>query len=157
MVLHSVIIHERLGRWARQIRPRFRDWPIRWAETRSKSDLVGASARSGCPILVVEVDVRAARSLDELQAAIEVAPDALSLVLERQDRPEVVGMAREVGATLVMTGVVVPPEVDATIRRWLPIARQRAEAEGWSPVHGPEPEPWEDRDLFLAQVPPRDR
>ncbi len=58
-------------------------------------------------------------------------------------------MALELGATQVLTGVVVPPQVEAVISRWLPLARHRAEAEGWWPTLEPGPEPWERPELFL--------
>ena len=52
-------------------------------------------------------------------------------------------LAFEVGATLVIAGVVPPPRVAAMVLRWLPLARRRAELDGWALANGPEPEPWE--------------
>ena len=144
----SVIIHERVANWARQLRPRFRDRPIRWSETRSQPSLVRAAARSNCPILVMELDDRPSRGLEDLDAALQVAPTALSLVIDPRGRDDVASMARELGATLVLGGVVVPPEVERLLQRWLPLAGRRAESEGWSPSSGPEPEPWERPELF---------
>ena len=40
-------------------------------------------------------------------------------MLDPQAVPEVPILARELGATLVWSGVVVPPRVEALIRRWL--------------------------------------
>ena len=37
----AVILHERLGNWIRQLRPRLHDQPVRWFETRSRADLDG--------------------------------------------------------------------------------------------------------------------
>ena len=34
-----LMLHERLGNWARQLRPRLHNLPIRWFETRSRADL----------------------------------------------------------------------------------------------------------------------
>ena len=146
----SVIIHERLIHWAGQLRPRFQGWPIRWSETRSTSDLVQAAGRSHVPILVMELGGRAARGLHDLHEALESNPSVLSLVIDPLARPEVVELARELGATLVMTGVVVPPEVESLLHRWLPLAGHRAETGGWWPAVEPEPEPWERPELFLA-------
>jgi hypothetical protein len=64
------------------------------------------------------------------------------------DRDEVATIARELGATLVLPGLVVPPEVERLLQRWLPIAKGRSEAEGWSTSAEPEPEVWEDPTLF---------
>ena len=144
----SVIIHERVANWSRQLRPRFQGWPIRWSETRSAPSLARASARSACPIIVVDLDRRPVAMLRDLDEALQVAPNALSMVLDPLDRDEVAATARELGATLVLPGLVVPPEVERLLRRWLPIATRRAEAEGWSASVEPEPEAWEDPDLF---------
>jgi hypothetical protein len=153
MAAPSVIIHERVANWSRQLRPRFRDWAIRWTETRSAGELARASAGLACPILVVDLDRHPARGLRELDEALQVSPGALTLVLDPLDRPEVADVARELGATLVLGGVVVPPRVEALLQRWLPIAKNRTEAEGWSASVEPEPEPWDDPDLFRPNTP----
>lgn len=144
----SVIIHERVGNWSRRLRPRFQGWPIRWAETRSADSLARAVSGLACPILVVDLDRRTIRGLFDLDEALQIAPNALSVVLDPLGRPEVVSIAREVGATLVLPGQVVPPEVDKILQRWLPIARGRSESQGWSASAEHEPEAWEDPDLF---------
>jgi hypothetical protein len=53
-------------------------------------------------------------------------------------------LARELGATHVLSGPVTPPEVTHLIARWLPLAQRQAESDGWSsaPKGTPEPEPW---------------
>ncbi len=143
-----LIIHERLAYWAGRLRARLRGESIRWVESRSAASLVDAAGRSACPILLVDLGDRPARNLADLDAALQVAPAALSLVLDPSDTPEVATIARELGATLVGSGPVVPPDVEAILRRWLPLARARAEAAGWSRPSGPEPESWERPDLF---------
>jgi hypothetical protein len=148
MAALSVIIHERVANWSRQLRPRFPGWPIRWSETRSEVALVRAAARSTCPIVVIELDRRNLQGLRDLHEALQVTPNALSMVLEPLNRPDVATIARELGATLVLPGVVVPPEVERLLLRWLPIAKGRSEAEGWSASSEPEPEFWEQPDLF---------
>ncbi len=77
-----------------------------------------------------------------------MAPNALTLVLDPSDQHDVAEVARELGATLVLAGTVVPPEVERLLQRWLPIARARSDAEGWSASAEPEPEPWDDPELF---------
>ena len=76
------------------------------------------------------------------------APTALSLVLD----PRSAGGRRRWPASwarrLSCAGVVVPPQVERVLHRWLPIAGQRAEAEGWSAAVEPEPDPWERPELF---------
>jgi hypothetical protein len=144
----SVIIHERVANWSRQLRPRFQGWPIRWSETRSGAALARAAARSSCPVLVIDLDRRPVAGLLALDEALQVAPDALSMVLDPLDRSEIAATARELGATIVLPGLVVPPEVERLLRRWLPIAGRRSEAEGWSASGEPEPEAWEDPDLY---------
>jgi hypothetical protein len=150
----SVIIHERVANWSRQLRPRFQGWPIRWSETRSTDSLVRAASASACPILVIELDHQAARGLLDLDEALQVAPNALSVLLEPQDREEVASLAREVGATLVLPGLVVPPEVERILQCWLPMAQHRIENQGWSASIEPEPELWEDPDLFQTLARP---
>jgi hypothetical protein len=149
----QVIIHERLGRWAGQLRPRFQGWPVRWSETRSTSALVRASKLSTCPIFVIDLGERPLRGLEDLDEAIRAAPSGLSVILDPGGRPEVASLARELGVTLVLGGVVVPPVVESLLRRWIPLAVQRAEREGWSPSIEPEPEFWEKPDL-LEVAPP---
>ncbi len=147
----SVIIHERVANWSRQLRPRFQAWPIRWSETRSGRSLVRLAGRSACPVLVVDLITRPVDGLRELDEALQAAPRALSMVLDPLDRPEVASMARELGATIVLSGPVVPPEVERLLRRWLPIAGKRSEAAGWSAEAEPEPEAWGDPELFRPQ------
>jgi hypothetical protein len=107
-------------------------------------------ARSSVPIVIVELDERPARGLHDLQASLEVNPSALSLVIDPIGRTEVAQLSRELGATMVLSGVVVPPEVEAILHRWLPLANQRAASGGWWPAEQPEPEPWERPDLFVS-------
>ncbi len=144
MLPQSVIIHERLANWARQLRPRFPGWPIRWSETRSTPALVRAAWRVPCPILILDLGDRPARGLEDLGAVLEAAPTSLSLVLDPHDHPEVAPMAKELGATIVLRGPAVPPEVARLLDRWLPLARHRAESGGWFAGLDPEPEPWDE-------------
>jgi CheY-like chemotaxis protein len=127
-----LIIHERLGNWGRQIRPRAVRWPARVVETRSAADLEAALARAACPILLIDLGDRVRAGLEDLHRAVQAAPNALSLVLDAKARPAVALLARELGATHVLSGVVTPPSVVALLTRWLPLARRRAELDGWA-------------------------
>jgi len=133
-----IVIHERRGRWARQLRPRLSGPEVRWSETRSTAELVGSSRLSACPVAVVDLGDRPARGIEDLAALRRASPTSLTLVLDPGSHAEVGPIARELGATLVLAGVVVAPRVVDLLRRWLPIARRRAEAEGWTPPTDPE-------------------
>jgi hypothetical protein len=143
-----VIIHERLGRWAGQLRPRFQGWPVRWTETRSTSALVRTAKLSTYPIFVIDLADRPLMGLDDLDEALTAAHSGLAVVLDPTDRPEVATLARVLGATLILGGQVVPPVVEDLLKRWIPLAIQRAGLEGWSPTIEPEPEFWERPELF---------
>ncbi len=148
-----VVTHERQGTWARHLRPRLAaagpgPGPIRWAETRSAADLARAVRGVPVPLVVIDVADRPRAMLEDLDLAAQAAPAGLFLVLDPRAHPGVEPLARELGATLVLSGVVPPPRVAEVLLRWLPLARLRAEADGWAVPADPEPEPWERRDLF---------
>lgn len=138
-----LIIHERIGRWAAQIRSRTVDLRVRLQETRSAEDLDSAASSSVCPIILISVENRPRVSLEHLHRARLIAPKALILVVNAPELPEFATIARELGATHVLPRPALPPEVMFWIHRWLPLARQRTEASGWSEERRPEPEPWE--------------
>ncbi|SIO57830.1 hypothetical protein SAMN05444166_5500 [Singulisphaera sp. GP187] len=139
-----LIIHERLGNWVRQLRPRLAAWPIRLTESRSLADLEGALAGTTSPILVIDLDRRPRAGLDDLERATRAVPSALVLVLDPGAHDGVAVLARELGATHVYSGVVTPPTVARLLERWIMLAQRRTEAEGWSNARKPEPEsePW---------------
>src|SRR3954451_12450285 len=140
----AVLIHERLGSWARQLRPRLLAWPIRWIETRSTTDLEAALAGMACPIVLIDLARRPRAGLEDLDRAAQTASNALILVLDPQAHEGVATLARELGATQVLSGPVPPPEVAQVIARWLPLAHRLTDADGWSITREPEPqpEPW---------------
>lgn len=138
MTQSLVIIHERLGTWARQLRPRLAGSPVRWSESRSTASLVGAVRLSNCPVLLIDLADRPVQGLDDLGQAIIASPTALSLILDPSQSPEIAETARELGATLVLGGVVVPPVVENLLRRWIPLSIRRIEREGWSAPIEPE-------------------
>jgi DNA-binding NtrC family response regulator len=131
-----LVIHERLANWARQLRPRLASWPIRLIETRSTSDLEGALARTACPIVVLDVGSRPRAGLEDLDRAIRAAPNALTLVLDPRSHEGVAALARELGATHVISGPVTPPALVDLLARWLPLARRQTERDGWSSTRG---------------------
>jgi hypothetical protein len=139
----TMVTHERLGTWARQLRGRFAAWPvpIRWVESRSTADLEAALAGLACPIVVIDVGRRVRAGLEDLDRAVQVAPNALCLVLDPEAHPGVAPLARELGAAHVLSGAVTPPEVARLLARWLPLALRQGEADGWSAPRAPEPEP----------------
>jgi hypothetical protein len=139
-----VVIHERRGLWARQLRPRLAAWPVRWVETRSAADLDAALVGAVGPIVVIDLARRVRAGLEDLDRAVERAPNALVLVLDPEAREGVAVLARELGATHVVSGVATPPALADLLARWLPLAQRQAEGEGWSdaPPPVPEPEPW---------------
>ncbi len=140
-----LVIHERLGTWARHVRPRLAGGsPVRVVESRSPADLAAAVAGAACPVVLIDLGRRPRAALDDLDRALALAPDALVLVLDPEAHAGAALLARELGATHVLSGPATPPAVAALVGRWLPLARRRAEAAGWSvsPPDPPEPEPW---------------
>ncbi len=143
-----LVIHERLGYWARHLKPRLVGWPIAWAETRSTADLEAALRATACPIVVIDVADRPLAAMEDLDRAMQTAPDALALVLDPRDYG-VAPVALELGASHVMTGGVVPPAVADFLTRWVRLAQTRNEADGWSLPAEAEPEPWAGLGLSL--------
>ena len=90
---------------------------------------------------MIDVADRPRAMLEDLDVAARACPSGLFLVLDPRAHPGVPALAFELGATLVMAGVVPPPSVAEMLLRWLPLARRRAEAAGWLPDATPEPPP----------------
>lgn len=139
-----MVVHERRGTWARQLRARLRDPGLRWLESRSTADLLAAVRGAPRPIVVYEVGRRAEEGLEGLLRLTLAADDPLVLLLDPESRPDVLALGRELGASVVRAGVVTPPEVEALLRRWLGLVGHRAAREGWRPGDdpgGPDPRP----------------
>ncbi len=129
----TVVTHERRGTWARHIRTRLASaGAVRWVESRSGDDLERAARQSAAPVVLLDVADRPRASLEDLDRAARAAPAGLFLVLDPADHPGVSALAFELGATLVLAGVVPPPRVASLLLRWLPLARRRAEHDGWA-------------------------
>ena len=148
-----VVIHERIGYWHRRLRPKCLavEPSLRWVESRSGADLGRALAGSVAPIVLIDVGQRLLESLNHLDQAISTAPNALALVLDPLNHEGLAILARELGASQVVSGPAPPVEVFALIRRWLPISRRRGETSGWAEPVEPEPEPWENPEAFARR------
>ena len=120
-----VALHERRGNWARRLRPRLADWPIRWRECRSASDLASALEDAPEPIVLADLGRRPESVLADLASALPGGGRALVLVLDPGRRPWAHPIARELGATVVLPGVTTPPEVERLFRRWIALAADR--------------------------------
>jgi hypothetical protein len=131
------------------------DWPIRWIESRSVGDLRDALAGLTCPIVLIDLGRRPRAGLEDLDRVVQALPDALVLVLDPEAHEGVTWLARELGATHVLSGVVTPPTVAALIARWLPLAQRRSEHQDWSSAVEPKPvpEPWNWLNPLLAEPP----
>jgi hypothetical protein len=140
----AVILYERLGNWVRQLRPRLRDQPIRWFETRSVPDLEGVLRGLACPVVLIDLGGHPASGLIVLEQVLLRTPDAWVLVLDPESHPEVAGLARELGATHVASGFVPPPRVAELMARWIALSLKRIDKSGWSRTAVPESDtkPW---------------
>ena len=129
-----VILHERLGNWARQLRPRLYDLPIRWFETRSTADLDQVLTGMASPVVLIDLGSRPAAGLLGLRAILHRTSDARVLVLDAERHLEAAALARELGATHVISGFVAPPVVASLLGRWVTLAHG-----GSSTAAGPKP------------------
>ena len=139
-----VILHERLGNWARQLRPRLHDLPIRLFETRSRGDLETILTGLASPVVLIDSGKHVSNGLLDVDLVLTRAPDALVLVNNPESSPEVASLARELGATHVLSGFVPPPDVAGLLLRWIVLARRQIEHDGWSRTSEPESNPTED-------------
>jgi len=140
----AVILHERLGNWFRQLRPRLHDQPIRWFETRTAADLEGILGGLASPVVLIDVGRHPATGLTVLEQVLLRAPDAWVLVLDPESHAGVADLARELGATHVVSGFVPPPRVAELLGRWIALALEHINKGGWSRTAAPESElkPW---------------
>ena len=128
----AIVLHERLGNWAAQVRPRLACRPVRWFETRSAADLREILPGLGRPVVLLDLGSRTLEALRDLDQVVNLAPGARVLVLDPEARPEVAALARELGATHVLAGFVPPPAVASLIDRWIDLAVREQSREGWS-------------------------
>jgi hypothetical protein len=128
----AVILHERRGSWARQLRPRLQGLPVRWFETRSAADLAGAIDGLAAPVVVIDLGKDPAGPLEDLVGLVARDSSARVLVIDAEARDGVKALARELGATHVVSGFAAPPEVAELIARWVMLAAVEIERAGWS-------------------------
>ena len=150
----AVILHERLGNWARQLRPRLSDQPLRWFDTRAPADLEGVLAGLACPVVVIDLGRHVAAGLEAVDLVVRRAPDARILVLDPEAHRAVPELARELGATHVVSGFVPPPVVAEWVARWIGLARRSLEQAGWSRTTFPPTatEPWGWLSEYLGEA-----
>jgi hypothetical protein len=128
----AVVLHERLGTWSGQLRTRLQDRPTRWFETRSAADLAVALEGLAAPIVLIDLGRHVVEGLSDLAEAARTCPGAYLLVLDPGANAGVAELARELGATHVLSGFAPPPEVAGLLDRWINLAA-RATARGeWS-------------------------
>lgn len=139
----KLILHERIGRWARQFRPRADAWGVRLIESRSLSDLESALGLSSAPIVIVDFRDRAQPPFDAIVLTRMIASNSLILAVIPGAEPHLGMDAVEAGATI--SRHTTSPLLDTLnlIERWVKLAKSRSETGGWSPDRSPTPEPWE--------------
>ena len=139
-----IVLHERRGVWAGQLRPRLSSCAVRWLESRSRADLIAGVGASSCPIVVLNLGSRLRANLEDLFQAARAAPNGLFLVLDAEARPGVTTLARELGATHIWSGVAPPPAVADWLRGWIDLAQRRilVDPQHDAPSQEPEPQPW---------------
>ena len=148
-MLATLILHERIARWARRLRPLAHVWGFRLVETRSADALLDAARGSACPVVGVEVGSRLERTLLMIESARSLRPSALILALAEDPRPEIVSLLLEAGATSALGTREPVPRILETFERWVGLARERVAASGWACDRRREPEPWE---AFLPEA-----
>jgi hypothetical protein len=148
----AVILHERMGNWNRQLRGRLHGLPIRWFETRSQADLDAVLTGLAYPVVLIDLARQVVQGLRDLYQVLERAPDARVLVLDPEVHSGAVELARELGATHAAAGFISPPFVADLLARWIALAQQSIECEGWSQTAFPDTqtEPWSWLDDYLA-------
>src|SRR4051812_3037958 len=128
----AVILHERLGTWSGQLRTRLQDRSIRWYETRSAADLTSVLAGLAVPVILIDLGRNVPEALEDLAEATRLCPGAYVLVLDPGAHQAVEELARELGATHVLSGFVPPPDVAGLIDRWIGLAAQASARGEWS-------------------------
>ena len=127
----TLIIHERLGNWARQLRPRMISPTLKVRETRSAADLALAVQQDRFALVVVDLRSGPAEMLADLNQNREQLADTLTLVLDPDQNPAAATLAQELGVTLVRSGFVSPPDIVRLLEQWALLAQQRINASGW--------------------------
>ncbi|QEH34572.1 hypothetical protein OJF2_31130 [Aquisphaera giovannonii] len=128
----AVILHERHDTWAQQLRTRLADRPVRWYQTRSAADLEAAVAGLSCAVVLIDLGRNLTEGLADLARLRDLGTSAKVLVLDPDAVPGVPLLARELGATHVLSGFAAPPVVSDLLDTWVAAASRQADREGWS-------------------------
>ncbi len=127
-----MVLHERSGGWARQLRARLDHVPVRWFETRATAELLAAVSACTSPVVLIEAGAEPIPALHDLARVVARGAEPRVLFLDPASRPDVLGAARDLGATLAESGRITPPEVAALLARWIALAGRAVEREGWT-------------------------
>ncbi len=100
-------------------------------ETRSQLDLDQAVRGLIAPVVLIDLEELGMRGLGELERVCACASDARVIVLIPAGDPELAAAVLELGATHVVSGTVSPRDVFALMGRWIALARQQIDQEGW--------------------------
>jgi hypothetical protein len=151
----AVVLHERLGGWNRQLRPRLSGLDVRWFETRSPGDMEGILRGLAFPVVLIDLARQPIDGLIALETVRFHAPGARTLVLDPNARADLRRAASELGATHVRSGFAPPPFVAGLLTRWIAMAGDRVESAGWSRTTFPETalEPWAWLSDYLGDPP----
>ena len=74
MTRMAVILHERLGTWSAQLRPRLQGRPVHWIETRSAADLDKALLGLACPVVLIDLKRNVVKGLSDLDRLMASFP-----------------------------------------------------------------------------------
>jgi DNA-binding NarL/FixJ family response regulator len=153
-----VILHERLGNWIRQLRPRLYEQPVRWFESRSTRELEVLLTGLAFPVVLIDLGRHTAAGLKDLTLVSLRVPNARILALDPEGQAEVAVTARELGATHVFSGFVPPPVIAELMAHWITAARKGIELAGWSRTSFPDTEtdPWSWLSDYLDEPLKRD-
>ncbi|WP_165071705.1 hypothetical protein [Paludisphaera rhizosphaerae] len=145
-----VVLHERSGVWARQLRARLDGAPVRWAETRSTAGLLEAVIGDATPVVLIEGGPDPEKALREVAQVVERGSSPLIMFIDPFDRLDVMDAARDLGVTRAVSGRVAPPEVAELIGRWIGLSAKAYASEGWS---RPRPaDPSRDPSAWIEEV-----
>jgi hypothetical protein len=84
------------------------------------------------PIVLIDLTRNPFEGLRDLDRVVTRSSSARVLVLNPEAHEYASAMARELGATHVISGFVPPPEIAQLIDRWILLASSTAATEGWS-------------------------
>jgi hypothetical protein len=129
--------------------------PVQWIETRSTADLDKVLLGLSYPVVLIDLKRNVVEGLSDLDRITRLFPGARVLVLDPETDDGVADMARELGATHVISGFAPPPEVACLMDRWITLANRFADRVGWSrPIATDVPRDLEEWLLSSAGVPP---